>query len=99
MSTRREFVRLAGTAAAAAAFPGRIWLPRPPLASFLVQRDEGTADHLKASARALRALERCEEGEWLLNYRSVAYHLPASEAVRRDAALAGITLEPIGPGD
>ncbi|HPF61872.1 MAG: asparagine synthetase B [Gemmatimonadales bacterium] len=99
MSTRREFVRLAGTAAAAAAFPGRIWSPRPPLASFLVPMDEGQADHLKAYGLAFRALERGEEGEWLLNYRSGAFLLPASEAVRRDAALAGITLEPIGPGD
>src|SRR5690606_14128338 len=47
---------------------------------------------------AFRALERGEQGEWLLNYRGGSFLLPASEAVRRDASIAGVTLESADAG-
>jgi hypothetical protein len=59
--------------------------------------DDAQSDHLKAYGLAFRALERGEEGEWLLNHRGGAFLLPASDAVRRDASLAGVTLEAISP--
>jgi hypothetical protein len=62
-------------------------------AAFLVPMDEAQDDHLKAYGVAFRALERGERGEWLLNYRGGAFLMPASEAVQRDAALNGVTLE------
>ncbi|MEP6590513.1 MAG: asparagine synthetase B [Gemmatimonadota bacterium] len=91
---RREF--LAGGAALGGTLLGRPRWTAAGLgraASFLVPMDESQEDHLKAYGLAFRSLARGERGEWLLNYRSGAFLLPASEAVQRDAALNGITLE------
>lgn len=91
---RRDFL---GTAAAlgSSLAPGKSWLGSGlgRRASFLVPMDEGQDDHLKAYGLAFRALERGERGEWLLNYRGGSFLMPASEAVQRDAALNGISLE------
>lgn len=98
MTTRRDFMRLLGGAGLASAWPAVIAPPRRlALASFLVPMDETQTDHLKAYGLAFRALERGEEGEWLLNYRGGSFLLPASEAVRRDAALSGVSLAPASP--
>ncbi|MEO5799101.1 MAG: asparagine synthetase B [Gemmatimonadales bacterium] len=91
---RRDF--LAGAAAL-----GTTLAPRPRwiaaglgrAASFLIPMDDAQDDHLKAYGLAFRALERGERGEWLLNYRGGAFLMPASEAVQRDAALNGVSLE------
>jgi len=55
--------------------------------------DDAQGDHLKAYGLAFRALEQGDKGEWLLNYRGGSFVLAASEGARRDAALAGVTLE------
>ncbi len=93
---RRRFLHTATAAGAA------LWLPRSlltrPRAAVLVPMDDAQADHLKAYGVAFRALQRGEEGEWLLNYRHGAFLLAASEAVRRDAALSGVTLEAVDAG-
>lgn len=60
---------------------------------FLVPMDDAQGDHLKAYGLAFRALEHGDKGEWLLNYRGGCFVLAASESVKRDAALAGVTLE------
>jgi hypothetical protein len=60
--------------------------------------DDAQSDHLKAYGVAFRALERGEQGEWLLNYRGGAFLLPASDAVRRDAAIAGVTIDAADAG-
>ena len=93
--TRREWL---AAAAVAVPFPA-ILRGRGRLASFLVPMDEAQTDHLKAYGVAFRALERGEEGEWLLNYRGGSFLLPQSEAVRRDAALSGVALVPTSPGN
>jgi hypothetical protein len=97
MTSRRAFVR-GGLATA-----GALWI-RPPRRvtradlSLLVPMDDSQQDHLKAYGVAFRSLARGERGQWLLNYRSGAFLLPASDAVQRDAALTGVTMAPIDAG-
>ncbi|MBA3319261.1 MAG: asparagine synthetase B [Gemmatimonadales bacterium] len=57
--------------------------------------DDAQSDHLKAYGLAFRLLERSGKAEWLLNYRGGAFLLPADGATSRDAALAGVTTEPL----
>jgi len=61
----------------------------------LIPMDRQQANHLKAYGLTYRALERGEQGEWLLNYRDGAFLLPDTDALRREGALEGVTLEPI----
>ena len=96
---RREFVRHGVTGLAALA-PG---LPRLPWASpsapwLLVPMDDAQSDHLKAYGLAFRLLERGGRAEWFLNYRGGAFLMPADGATSRDAALAGVTTEPLDDG-
>ncbi|MES2303907.1 MAG: asparagine synthetase B [Gemmatimonadota bacterium] len=91
---RREF--LAGAAAfgtTLSAPPRWVGAGLGRAAMFLVPMDDAQDDHLKAYGLAFRALERGERGEWLLNYRGGSFLMPASEAVQRDAALNGVSLE------
>ena len=64
----------------------------------LVPMDEAQSDHLKAYGLAFRLLERGGRAEWFLNYRSGSFLLPADAATARDAALNGITTEPLDDG-
>ena len=96
---RREFVRHGVTGLAALA-PG---LPQLPWASrsapwLLVPMDDAQSDHLKAYGLAFRLLERGGRAEWFLNYRGGAFLMPADGATSRDAALAGVTTEPLDDG-
>lgn len=94
---RRSFVRAGALAAGGLLLP-RVGSARGRLASYLVPMDDSQSDHLKAYGVAFRALERGEQGEWLLNYRGGSFLLPASDAVRRDAAIAGVTLDSADAG-
>ncbi len=60
--------------------------------------DDAQDEHLKAYGLAFRSLEHGDRGEWLLNYRNGSFLLPASDAVMRDAALAGVTVEKVDDG-
>ena len=96
---RREFVTRAG-AGLIALTPG---LPRLPVYGraapwLLVPMDDAQSDHLKAYGLAFRLLERGGKAEWFLNYRGGAFLMPADGATGRDAALAGITTEPLDDG-
>ena len=93
---RREFVRTV-TLGAGLYLPGRRWIRRARTAatSLLIPMDDAQDDHLKAYGLAFRSLDRGDRGEWLLNYRNGAFLLPASDAVGRDAALAGVTIEQV----
>jgi hypothetical protein len=57
--------------------------------------DDAQADHLKAYGLAYRALKRGTRAEWFLNYRNGSFLLPGDSATSRDAALVGVTVEPI----
>jgi hypothetical protein len=65
----------------------------------LVPMDRSQADHLKAYGLTFWVLEHGEEAEWLLNYRNGSFLLPDQAAVRAEAALRGVTVEPVGAGD
>jgi hypothetical protein len=60
--------------------------------------DDSQSDHLKAYGLAFRLLARGGKAEWFLNYRGGAFLLPADGATSRDAALAGVTTEPLDDG-
>jgi hypothetical protein len=96
---RREFV-VRASAGLVVLTPG---FPRLPLRGraapwLLVPMDDAQADHLKAYGLAFRLLERGGKAEWFLNYRGGAFLVPADGATSRDAALAGVTTEPLDDG-
>ena len=92
-------MRSGAALSAALAMPPWLRAASRELASFLIPMDESQSDHLKAYGVTFRALQRGEDGEWLLNYRGGSFLLPASAAVQRDAGLAGVRLEAVSPAD
>ena len=92
---RREFVRTGAWAGAGVFLPRRRWIVGPPTraGSVLVPMDDAQDEHLKAYGLAFRSLDRGDRGEWLLNYRNGSFLLAATDALQRDAALAGVSLE------
>ena len=92
---RREFVSWTGAGLASLA-PGSAWLGAWSRAPWLlVPMDDAQTDHLKAYGLTYRALKRGVKAEWLLNYRSGAFLLPGDAGTARDAALAGVSVEPL----
>ncbi|MEX0856318.1 MAG: asparagine synthetase B [Gemmatimonadota bacterium] len=67
-----------------------------PLAgqNLLVPMDGVQTNHLKAYGLTYWVLAQESSAEWLLNYRGGAFLLPDLPAVRREAALRGVTVEP-----
>lgn len=63
----------------------------------LVPMDRSQANHLKAYGVTFSALEAGATGEWLLNFRGGSFLLPDVPAIRRDAALRGVSVEPVSP--
>ncbi|HEU5304885.1 MAG TPA: hypothetical protein VFU40_09605 [Gemmatimonadales bacterium] len=95
---RRDFVSHA-CAGLLALSPARVlarpWSTAPWL---LVPMDDAQSDHLKAYGLTYRALKRGTRAEWFLNYRSGSFLLPGDAATARDAALAGVSVEPLDDG-
>ena len=96
---RRDFMR-AGSAGLLALHPGLARAGLAPAAApwLLAPMDDAQADHLKAYGLAFRVLERGGRVEWFLNYRGGSFLLPADPAARRDAALTGVSIEPLDDG-
>lgn len=68
----------------------------PGAAQYLVLPMDGAqANHLRSYGLAYWALQRGDQVEWLLNYRAGSFLLPDSDPVRREAALRGVTVEPL----
>jgi hypothetical protein len=65
----------------------------------IVPMDAAQANHLKAYGLTYWTLLQGQEAEWLLNYRGGAFLLPDRDAVRREAALRGVSVEPAAPAD
>ena len=65
-------------------------------ASLLVPMDDSQSDHLKAYGVTYRVIQAGGKAEWLLNYRGGSFLLPDGAAIRRDAALNGVVVEPVG---
>jgi hypothetical protein len=92
---RREFVSRS-LAGAVALSPAWSWTRRLSAAPWLlVPMDDSQSDHLKAYGLAFRALKQGAKAEWFLNYRSGAFLLAGTAATTRNAAIAGVTVEPI----
>jgi hypothetical protein len=60
--------------------------------------DDAQRNHLRAYGLVYNALRDGQKAEWLLNYRGGAYFVPDTPELRRRAALAGVTVEPLGGG-
>ncbi|UCF18372.1 MAG: asparagine synthetase B [Gemmatimonadota bacterium] len=70
--------------------------PAPAAAQYLlVPMDEAQANHLRAYGLAFWVLRQDARVEWLLNFRAGSFLLPDGGAVRREAGLRGITVEPL----
>ncbi|PYP81512.1 MAG: hypothetical protein DMD25_01655, partial [Gemmatimonadetes bacterium] len=57
--------------------------------------DDAQSDHLKAYGVTYHVVQAGIKAEWLLNYRGGSFLLPDGPAIRRDAALAGVSVEPV----
>jgi hypothetical protein len=66
-------------------------------AQLLVPMDKAQANHLKAYGLTFWVLDQKLTGEWLLNYRAGSFLLPDRAEIRREAALRGVTFEPLSP--
>lgn len=64
----------------------------------LIPMDDDQGNHLKAYGLTYNALKAGLRGEWLLNYRGGSFLLPDTPELRREAALAGVTSQPIDDG-
>jgi hypothetical protein len=100
---RRTFVESAGRYAVGARLallaPLSRWVGGGRFdASLLVPMDEGQSDHLKAYGLTYRAIQAGGKVEWFLNYRGGSFLLPDVDAIRRDAALAGVAFTPVDDG-
>ncbi len=65
---------------------------------YLVPMDDSQGDHLKAYGVTYRVLERGGKAEWFLNHRGGSFLIPATEGTTREAALAGVNVEPLTEG-
>src|SRR2546422_5360011 len=92
---RREFVRSVGRTAALAVGADLLGLAPPLSSQLLIPMDESQSDPLKAYGVAYRVGRAGLGGEWLLNYRGGSFLVPDGDAIRRDAALAGVRVEPV----
>ncbi len=95
---RREFVARTCAGLATLSPLSRLTLASAAAPWLLVPMDDAQADHLKAYGLTFRLLERGGRAEWFLNYRNGSFLLPADAATARDAALAGVTTEPLEDG-
>src|SRR5437870_12051910 len=96
---RREFVQTVGRTAGLAVGSALLGF-RPPVRlsvspSLLLPMDDLQSDHLKAYGVAYRVVQAGLRAEWLLNYRGGSFLVPDGDAIRRDAALAGVRVEPV----
>src|SRR5437016_13187948 len=91
---RREFVKTIGAYSIAGLLPS-LTVPYRLLPTLLIPMDDAQSDHLKAYGVAYRAIQAGLKAEWLLNYRGGSFLLPDGPALRREAALAGVGVEPV----
>ena len=61
----------------------------------LIPMDETQQNHLRAYGLTFQALKNGDRAEWWINYRGGSFLLPDSPAVRKKAALDGVSIMPI----
>jgi hypothetical protein len=88
----------AGATRATDARTGPAGLRPEPGVSLLVPMDPSQQDHLKAYGLTYWVLQQGHTAEWLLNYEDGAFLLPDLPAVRRQAALMGVSVTPVDAG-
>jgi hypothetical protein len=88
--TLNSFARLRFAATLLYFVAGAPWLAAQRL---LVPMDDGQTNHLKAYGLTYDAMKTGVQSEWLLNYRGGSFLLPDLPALRRRAALDGISVE------
>ena len=71
------------------------WTPGLRAQHLLVPMDGAQQNHLRAYGLTYRVLKSGATAEWLLNYRYGSFLLPDLPEVRREAALRGVTVEPV----
>jgi len=90
------------SARAGAALLGLLALGGVPAAAsgqqLLVPMDRTQSNHLKAYGLTFAVLTAGQSAEWLLNYRAGSFLLPDIPDNRRQAALMGVTIEPVDAG-
>ena len=75
-------------------------IPIPAAGQFLlVPMDRTQANHLKAYGLTYWTLEQYGRSEWFLNYRDGSFLLPDMPGIRRQAALRGVSIQPVGGAD
>lgn len=94
MSVRAAAVALVVFAALAVAAP-----PPADAQMLLVPMDEAQENHLRAYGLAYWTIEQGESAEWLLNYRDGSFLLPDQRRVVEQAALLGVTVQPLSGAD
>src|SRR5437763_7694518 len=70
-------------------------VPMAPIRAqrLLVPMDDQQSNHLKAYGLTYNAIKAGASAEWLLNYRGGSFLLADTPELRRQAGLAGITIE------
>lgn len=77
-----------------------VGVPLPAAGQFLlVPMDRTQVNHLKAYGLTYWTLEQYGRSEWFLNYRDGSFLLPDMSGIRRQAALRGVSIEPVGGAD
>ena len=77
-----------------------VGVPLPAPGQFLlVPMDRTQVNHLKAYGLTYWTLEQYGRSEWFLNYRDGSFLLPDMSGIRRQAALRGVSIEPVGGAD
>ena len=93
------FVRVRRSALVCAAL-GALFAPYAALHAqrLLVPMDDAQQNHLKAYGLTYKAIKAGASAEWLLNYRGGSFLLSDTPELRRQAALDGISIEPVDGG-
>ena len=72
--------------------------PSAPAQDLLIPMDEQQNDHLKAYGAVYAALQEDQTVDWLLNYRGGSFLTNATQAVRRELQVRGVSFERVGGG-
>ncbi|WP_232798489.1 asparagine synthetase B [Salinibacter altiplanensis] len=93
-SSRRTFLKQAGTLLAAST----VGTPKPLAEDLFIPMDEEQANHLKAYGAVYAALQRGQTVDWLLNYRGGGFLTEASQTVREELQVRGVSFASISAG-
>ncbi len=92
-------MRLRSVFALAAAFVvGAIAAPSAAAQDLLIPMDDQQENHLKAYGAVYAALQDGRTVDWLLNHRGGAFLAEASDAVRQELQVRGVTFTPVSAG-